>query len=327
MPAKRKSLFAHASVAGHESERMSRSVGSVPQGALSKNRERRRGSAILQRLEFAKRRTDAALIIQRAWHRYYSSHARRCRHAAARIIQHAWGGSVLIENAKRELQFLRWLRGRRCRLRACWKLLCSKKQAIVSWALVTIARAKNVYIWRRRLAHRRLARYAKRLQKWWRRLVHERKTYAYMLWCTEVMEYMKSEKVIRGNMLRAERATFLCLRADVQQQIAALRQAQLRDWLVQHKWAAAESCDARGDERVELSSARPQRCAEVEIDCVKASSAVCAALLPSRPSVERCCRPRPSSSKIGQPVSCSSRSVFGIPVIAPRQSTRHLRQF
>jgi hypothetical protein len=160
--------------------------------------KRNASGSMSQRLDNARRRTDAALMIQRAWHRWYVSAARRKRLQAARVIQHAWAGTFRKANAKKELEFMRWLRRRREALRWQWRQLVRRVEQRRIWALVTIAAMKNVWIWRRRLARRREQRFAIKLQRWWRRRLHDMRTRGDVLAAMELRELLRLEHLMRS---------------------------------------------------------------------------------------------------------------------------------
>lgn len=170
--------------------------------------KKKSSASIAQRMELARRRTEAALMIQRAWHRWYVSLARRKRIEAAKVIQHAWAGTFHIANARRELQFLRWLRKRRASQRQRWKVLLHGLEQRRLWAFVVIAAFKNVCIWRRRLVVRRHNRFALRLQRWWRQLRYDRKTRGAVLMAMEWKELLKLESTMRTAVVKVYRTSF-----------------------------------------------------------------------------------------------------------------------
>lgn len=180
-------------------------------GSAKQLGKKKSSSSLSQRLEIARRRTDAALMIQRTWHRWYVSAARRKRGEAAKAIQHAWAGTFYIANARRELQFLRWLRERREKLRGQWQRLLAKLEQRRLWALVTIAAAKNVWIWRRRILRRRNSRFAVRLQRWWRQCKYNRKTRSAVLFALELKELLRLEHVMRVSMCKQFRTSVVHL--------------------------------------------------------------------------------------------------------------------
>lgn len=167
------------------------------------------GNSIAQRIELARRRMEAAHMIQRAWHRWYVSIARRRRIEAARKIQHAWAGTFYVANAKRELQFLRWLKQRRETLRGKWKSLLRGLEHRRQWAFVIIAAFKNVCIWKIRLIKRRRNRYARSLQRWWRQLMFNRQTNGIVLAAMELRELLRLENTLRTLVVKEYRASVM----------------------------------------------------------------------------------------------------------------------
>lgn len=224
--------------------------------------EKKKKETVLQRLEQGRKRTDAALMIQRAWNRYYISAARRRRHDAARKIQWAWGSSVMRQNAREELAFRRWLRCRREAVRSQWQRLCVRLQQRRAWALCIITAAKNVFIWRRRVVSRRLNRHAVRIQRWFRRQMHLLRTRGHMLWCMEAMEYMKSERCIRGNLLRLQRTAFMVLQQEVKSSLKMAEQQTWRRWVLEHRLyhhlAAVEGTQEAADVNNHLNLGAPK---------------------------------------------------------------------
>lgn len=191
--------------------------------------------AALQRTEVGRRRADAALVIQRAWNRYYVSAARRQRYEAVVTIQRAWTDSVLRRNAQEELRFLRWLKNRRAHLRGRWLHLTDRLRHLNGWALCVIIRAIKVYVWRRRLYVRRRTRHAIRIQRWYRRQTHLYRTRGYMLWCMEAMEYMKSERCIRGTIARVQRQAFMELQSVAHRSTEDAKRGVWKRWVLEHR--------------------------------------------------------------------------------------------
>lgn len=261
----------------------------------------KRNSVIIQRLAMARQRTDAALTIQRAWHRYYVSDGRKARHDAARKIQFAWGSKFLVESARRELLFLRWLRHRRQGLRTKWWHVVKKLQLREQWAMITITRFKDVCIRRKRLQEIRRNRCARILQRWWRFVTHHRQTYHRVLEAMENAEFRRSEHVSRRNLVKQQLTTFRIVAANVQHEIEELNAAATRAFIARHTPRAKK----HSEKSKVAPIASPPLISPANCDApVKQAFKKVAALaepcepmasVPQRPSVSNVHPPRPTS--------------------------------
>jgi hypothetical protein len=225
--------------------------------------KKKASASISQRMELARRRMDAALMIQRAWHRWYVSFARRKRIEAARKIQHAWAGTFHVANAKRELQFLRWLKERRDAFRNKWKSLLRGLELRRRWAAVVIAGFKNVYIWKRRIIARRRHRFARCLQRWWRQLMYNRRTRGTVLAAVELCELLRLEKMMRVLVAKEYRTSVVHVIVAGREVLAEGQARTLKRWHeVRHVpyevHPQMEAALARYDGRVKADEAMPR---------------------------------------------------------------------
>lgn len=163
-------------------------------------------SSILSRLELAKERNIAARRIQRCWWRYVGGGGQERRHNAARVIQHAWGRFFMIENAKKELEFRRWMRSRRHQLRCHWRRVTYVLTLRQRWAIATVQQFARCALFRLRLYHARRKRCAAKLVKWYRKCYFLRRYGPQLQYTAQMLlETFRHEAMMRRSLLRQQR--------------------------------------------------------------------------------------------------------------------------
>ena len=215
-----------------------------PVAAMARRRSSVRGpkkptksnSSILSRLEQAKERNLAARRIQRCWWRYVGGGGQQRRHNAAQVIQHAWGRYFVLANAKRELEFRRWMRSRRETLRRQWKRVTYLLTLRQRWAIATVQQFARCGLFRLRLVRARRYRCAVKILKWFRKCQFLRR-YGEELQSQAVLllETLRQEAMGRRSVLRQQRLDWYERCRQIQSMIDQVRQHDLIRFQQQHK--------------------------------------------------------------------------------------------